>query len=633
MAGQRIVIRQLAFSGPSVPIAEIQLFDGPNVIFGASNTGKSFTIKALNYMFGGSSLLPEIEQREGYEGIWLGLTLPDKRDVTLYRSLAGGGFKVFEGLVTSAIDHEPVAELAPKFHAGHPDNISTYLLQPIGLDGKVLVKNENGEKAAFTIRTLAPFLFVEEGNIIAESSPFLSGQRDSATYEKNAFRLLLTGADDSSIVPILPQKIRKAQQEGQIALVEEMIATIDKDLGENIPDREQLQDQFSRIEASLQSLQSDLIARQNRIDQLIVTRRSHLDDLNRLQSRRREGLVTISRFDELEQVYNSDIERLRGLEEGGALFAVRAGRPCPLCGATADAHTLTYDATQIAEARDATSREIAKIEGELEDLRATVAAVRAELDAGEQEMLRVTAGLEATESSLSDARPDEASARKLYEERAEIRDSVRETLELFRQRDRLQVRLSQLSVSIPRGRGDDKLTVGIDGPTGHAFAAKVQEVLAAWQFPQSPVVSFNDDTQDIRLNGKPRAANGKGVRAILHAASKVAAMLLCQEKGLPHPGFIVLDTPLLTYREPLTNPKHGELDDDERVLKATSLHSAFYQHLVSIKDQAQILILENADPPLSLRGEMNVITFTGEVGNGRFGLFSAETTPQNNSAS
>ena len=623
MTDKRIILRRLAFSGPTVPTADIEFIDGPNVIFGASNTGKSFTTKALNYMFGGSSLLPEIEQREGYEGIWLAVTLPGGIDVTLYRSLAGGGFKVFDGLEAPTTEREPIVELAPKYHAGHPDNISTYFLHSIGLEGKVLVRNENGEKAAFTIRTLAPFLFVDEGNIISEGSPFLSGQRDSATLEKNAFRLLLTGTDDSSIVPVLPQKIRKAQQEGQLALVSEMIANLDEELGEGIPDREQLQDQFSKIELSMQSLQTDLIARQDLVDQLIATRRTAVDEFNSLQSKRREGLVTIARFEELEQVYDSDIERLQGLEEGGALFAVRAGRACPLCGAAAEAHTLTYDASQITDARNATLREIAKIQAERDDLRATVASVRGELDTDEQEMLRITARITEAENSLSQARPGEAASRKLYEERAEVRESVRETLELFRQRDKLQVRLSQLSASIPRGRGDDKLTVGVDGPTGHAFAAKVQEVLSAWQFPNSPTISFNDDTQDIRLNGKPRAANGKGVRAILHAASKVAALLLCQERNLPHPGFVVLDTPLLTYREPLKNPKYGELAADEAALKATSLHEAFYQHLVSIKGRAQILILENADPPSSLREDMNIITFTGEVDNDRFGLFSA----------
>lgn len=623
MTHKRMILRRLAFSGPTVPTAEIQLIDGPNVIFGASNTGKSFTIKALNYMFGGSSLLPEIEQREGYEGIWLGLTLPGGIDVTLYRSLAGGGFKVFEGLEAPAGELAPILELAPKYHAGHSENISTYLLSPIGLDGKVLVRNENGEKATFTIRTLAPFLFVDEGNIISEGSPFLSGQRDSATLEKNALRLLLTGADDSSIVPVLPQKIRKAQQAGQLALVEEMIANIDKELGEDIPDREQLQEQFSRIEMSLQSLQTDLMARQDRIDQLTVVRRTGLDELNFVKSKRREALVTISRFEELERVYDSDIDRLQGLEEGGALFAVRAGRACPLCGASAEAHTLTYDANQISEARNATLREIAKIQGERDDLRNTVASLRAEVDNSEQEILRISAEIDDAENSLAQARPDEAASRKLYEERSEVRDSVRETLELFRQRDKLQVRFSQLSASIPRGSGDDKLSVGVDGPTGHALAAKVQEVLSAWQFPNNPTVSFNDETQDIRLNGKPRAANGKGVRAILHAASKVAALLLCQEKKLPHPGFVVLDTPLLTYREPLKNPKHGELADDEAALKATSLHEAFYQHLISLKDQVQIVVLENADPPLSLREDMNIITFTGEGENDRFGLFPA----------
>jgi hypothetical protein len=64
--------------------------------------------------------------------------------------------------------------------------------------------------------------------------------------------------------------------------------------------------------------------------------------------------------------------------------------------------------------------------------------------------------------------------------------------------------------------------MGIDGPTGHAFAKVVQEVLRAWHFPDNPDVTFDDPTQDIRVNGQDRRDNGKGVRAVLHAAFKVS---------------------------------------------------------------------------------------------------------------
>jgi hypothetical protein len=39
------------------------------------------------------------------------------------------------------------------------------------------------------------------------------------------------------------------------------------------------------------------------------------------------------------------------------------------------------------------------------------------------------------------------------------------------------------------------------------------------------------------------------VKAILHAAVNVALLIYCRERNLPHPGIVVLDTPLLTYRE------------------------------------------------------------------------------------
>ena len=74
---------------------------------------------------------------------------------------------------------------------------------------------------------------------------------------------------------------------------------------------------------------------------------------------------------------------------------------------------------------------------------------------------------------------------------------------------------------------------------------------------------FEDSTQDIRVDGEDRKDNGKGVRAVMHAAFKVALLIYCQRNDLPHPDFLVLDTPLLTYRDPITS-RHGRLTPDEQ---------------------------------------------------------------------
>ena len=92
-----IRIRHLTFTGPNAEPASLELDDGLNIIYGASNTGKSFTSKAILFMLGVSKSLPETEEIVAYDAAWLGITLPDGRTVTLYRATRGGHFKLYDG--------------------------------------------------------------------------------------------------------------------------------------------------------------------------------------------------------------------------------------------------------------------------------------------------------------------------------------------------------------------------------------------------------------------------------------------------------------------------------------------------------------------------------------------------------
>ena len=109
-------------------------------------------------------------------------------------------------------------------------------------------------------------------------------------------------------------------------------------------------------------------------------------------------------------------------------------------------------------------------------------------------------------------------------------------------------------------------------------------------------------------------------RSILHAAFNVAVLLFCREKQLPHPGFLVLDTPLLTYREPLKS-RHGELSEDESQMKNAPVALSFYDHLAGLEEFAQIIVLENADPPEEIDERAIIQVFTGQRDEGRYGLF------------
>ena len=107
---------------------------------------------------------------------------------------------------------------------------------------------------------------------------------------------------------------------------------------------------------------------------------------------------------------------------------------------------------------------------------------------------------------------------------------------------------------------------------------------------------------------------GKGYRAITHAAFTIALMRFCRLKGLPHSGFVVLDSPL--------NPFRGQViaAGPDGVINV-EIKDAFYRDLALDKSGNQYIILENTEPPADLTPQMNYIQFTQNASVGRFGFF------------
>jgi hypothetical protein len=118
--------------------------------------------------------------------------------------------------------------------------------------------------------------------------------------------------------------------------------------------------------------------------------------------------------------------------------------------------------------------------------------------------------------------------------------------------------------------------------------------------------------KDLVISGKPRTSYGKGLRAITQAAFSISLLEHCAAKNMPHPGFAILDSPLLSYKEP-----EGPEDD----LSNTTLNSEFYRYLLQIDENRQVIIVENTDPPSDVELGERAEHFSGMLGEGRFGLF------------
>ena len=608
-----IVIRKIAFSGAGI-MSELDFVNGLNLVYGASNTGKSFATKAIDYMLGGSRLLPDISERRPYERAWLGLSTPDG-DVMLSRALAGGNFAVRPGLTIPQDGAEDVRVLGAKHDHTDEANLSQFLLGQVGLRGKRVAVDTNGKKRSLSFRDISRFCIVDETTIQSEGSPIQTNSPLTQTAERSAFKLLLTGIDDSAIVEVVDSRSFKSSTSAQIEMLDDMLAAVDAEVKNGFADSEGLKEQNDCLEATFAAAQADLEAAQGSIRDLLERKRSLGLEVSMATARLDDIDLSLERFAQLASVYVSDIQRLEALDEAGFLLTLGGGRDCPLCGAAPASQHHHEEVGDVERVRAAAAAEAAKIVRQRADLASTMARLASDRQRLLDHLPTIQGSLQDTEAQLERLTPGATEARRAMSEIMEVRDQVRRGLALLDQRKSLLERRVEIAARKPAGKAD-RPRIGVDGPTVHEFSQVVSQVLTAWNFPGDRHVSFDDASYDLRIDGKLRGYNGKGVRAITHAAFKVALLIFCKERGLPHPGFLVLDTPLLTYRDPIGD---DTLTNEERLLAASSLKQHFFTHLASLSDVGQFIVVENVDPPSDLASFANVVVFRGGSG-GRSGL-------------
>src|SRR5215510_11874570 len=91
-------LRHLVFYGPGREPAAVHFGSGLNAIYGASDTGKSFIVEAIDFMLGGKPPLRDIPERVGYDRILLGIETYAGEAYTIFRSIEGGRFRLYTGL-------------------------------------------------------------------------------------------------------------------------------------------------------------------------------------------------------------------------------------------------------------------------------------------------------------------------------------------------------------------------------------------------------------------------------------------------------------------------------------------------------------------------------------------------------
>lgn len=617
---RRIIIDQLMFTGPERDPVSVQFKSGVNIIWGASNTGKSFVRKSIDYLLGGE--LPTLPpEGKGMDNYFLWLTLPRDQKITLRSSALGGDIYKADGHLQTVDEGSPGYEVFSRKHVTSP-NVSRFLLSSVGYREAQLLKNERAEKTPFSLRVVMRYLLIDETRMIDEKSLLLAHNTTVTSEDKGLLKFLLTGVDGSSIAQVRSSDQLRAAKEGQIELLSQMAEQLRRVIDDTVETTSLVAD-LSAAEREKADLLDVVGERQNNLDALALEERRLLDEIQGYHARIAELNALRVRFDELARVYASDIDRLEGLEEGGFLLQRFAMINCPLCGASPDHQKHDHGLGGIEEQRHAVELEIEKIRAETRELAAALTDADTEILEVKRLIVVADDSLNKVRLALDHAKQSEVSARFIFLSASARCEKLESDLDNRRRVAELEAQIVRIKATTVQSRqradGID-VNLNLSNSEAHELSTVVKQVLKAWNYPGADAVHFEKGDQDIVVDGKRRRDNGAGVRALLHAAFKIGVLVYCTEKGRPHPGFVILDSPLFAYR-PAEEERFENLAEDELALRKADVATHFYRYLQGMADQAQFIVIENH------KSDQDVVTpyanfqFTKNPRIGRAGLF------------
>jgi hypothetical protein len=627
------VLQRLLLLGTHVAPATLDFARGLNVITGSSDTGKSFAVECLDFMLGAQDALREIPQARAYDKVVLQIESAAGEVLTFERALEGGRVRCFPVAYAEIAGDTRFEELAVKHNPRSDKTLSFRLLTLCGLARRVLRTNARNETRTVSFRNVANLILVDEEKVITQRSPALSGVVTETTADKSLFAMLLTGRDDTGLVAQGDVTERRARLIAQSDLLDSLLGPPPAQDTLAPPDRAELARQREALHAHIDDVTGWIATQSRAIDAAAAESEAALTEVLAEKSRLLVIGELLSRFALLRRSYATDLERLEFIAEGHHFFNQLSAVVCPACSRPLDdadgTHQFCEQGTAVAgDVQAACAREVAKIRVHLSDLTAAVADLEAERATLQVQVRGATEHYRRLHQQIErDLRP------RLVEVTEELKRSMTTRQRVVQEEAALDYRHGLLERKVDIERRLQEVEEVADAPVRdhgdvyQAFADMVSVLLRTWQLPGEGRVTFDERSMDIVVDGEARKTHGKGVRAIMYAAFVIGLMRYCRAQGLPHPGFVVLDSPLTTYRrrggtpapdmDPDAGGGEGEIPED--------MQRAFFEHLATTAADLgeQIILFDNKEPPADVAARVHYEQFTGMQGVGRAGFIPA----------
>lgn len=608
----RLKLTKLILAGENKKDAIINFKGGLNVIAGASDTGKSFAFECIDFALGSSSNPKTVPEMKGYRSVFLEIEDIGQEEIFTLRRNFSEDEKNEIFIYYSNYQEKDAAEVE-KLSVTHnaKKSLSKKLLNCCDCTYKYVMKNTKGDTRAFTFRSFSPLIMINELRITARHSPiYHTDSRGStfATPARTAFKTVISGIDYKKEEKKENTEIIKAKLKGKIEQLSQIIDEIRIENNELIKDTEDINTEKS---IEIIELNKFIKEKSEEIKKYELDYKEIQTEIEIKNTELKHLLNNNNKFVLLKKNYLSDLERLEFIYDAFDLTQQLVEVECPICHSPMKVNEMEKSDDYY----EALATEKIKIEVQLAELDETIKDLSDEIISKKQRISKLeNYKEEITDNLNNNLGPIVVEKVKKVQELMDAQERINLITRNEKRINKYNTEISKWQEKID-STGQEKGKKIEDLPEAYTneLCKEIKFLLQGCDFiGKEGKIKYNNATEDVEVGEKEKASYGKGARAIINSTFLIGIMNYCYKRNLCHPGIVVLDSPLTTYKE--KDKKDG---DDETITKGTK--EKFYEMLAEQKN-GQIIIFDNEEPSSTVKTKINYLHFSGDSTVGRKGL-------------
>ena len=580
-------VTKITMLGRNVEKSVVNLKKGVNILYGPSNTGKSYVAECIDYMMGNNET--RIDDSKGYDTIIIEFDV-DGSFLSMERKLNEN--KIY--VISEVNGIEP-----GEYTLNGNNRICKVWLTLIGITEEHRISTSaHFQREELSNRAFDHAFVIREEYIYSKGSVLLPTQGTRKTVAKSGLLFLMTGNDYDDGNDYDKPEVHKAKKRAVVQFADDQLHA--------------LQDQEfelksvtidatpSQIEHKIAELLEEIDCTESEIKKLLERNKEIGKKAYELDDEISEKDMLQNRYKALQSQYRSDLKRLTFMVEGEIRkkdYTMLAPKECPFCG-----NDITNDEADDS-CIDAAKAEMEKLKPKMMDLKSVQKGLQRELETLKEERNRLQTMMNELENQVNgELQPKVDQLRNALANYAVSLTNYSKIEVLGKAQDTIRNNLTEFE-SIP-----EPPYFPIDEEFDSLFMERFQKILTdmllTCKYDRFRESSFDKKSFDVVINKTRKKSQGQGFRAFINVIVSMAMQVYLREYGKYHTDIFVVDSPILSLKEEV----------DKTTLASESMKSALFRYFLEKPCAEQIIIIENEIPQELDYSNANMIEFTKNNG-------------------